>query len=83
MKKLIFTLVMLVAMTIHLPAQPPPPPPGGDHGEREDLPPKETPIGGGMEVLIAMGLIYGGLVVRRAHMIKKRSAENAQLVSGD
>jgi hypothetical protein len=82
MKKSILSVIFVVAMSMHLPAQPPPPPPGGGHGGTSNGLPKDAPIGGGLEILLGLGIVYGGLVARRGYMIKKKAAlSTPQMVS--
>jgi hypothetical protein len=78
MKTTILSILFVVAMSIHLPAQPPPPPPGGGHGNTSNGLPKDAPIGGGLEILLGLGIVYGGLVARRGYMIKKKSTTSVQ-----
>jgi len=79
MKTTILSILFVVAMSIHLPAQPPPPPPpGGGHGNTSNGLPKDAPIGGGLEILLGLGIVYGGLVARRGYMLKRRSSVTSQ-----
>ena len=61
MKKLILTLLLSFALlTPVLHADPPGPPgPGGDPGGSGGVP-VGSPIDGGLSILLAMGLAYGG-----------------------
>jgi len=64
MKKLITKIallsVFLIASQILL-AQGPPPPSGGGHGAGgNEVAGGGAPIGGGLEILITLGLVYGG-----------------------
>ena len=61
MKKLIITLLVIIAsVTItNLFAQAPPPPPPA-HGETGNVPGGNAPIGGGLFILIGLGAAYGG-----------------------
>jgi hypothetical protein len=72
-KQLVAGLFFTALLTFSLPAQPPPPPPGGGHGGGYDDLPMDAPIGGGLEILLGMGLVYVGLVVRRQfiHRLKE------------
>jgi len=65
LKTIVLGLFIVTAVTFSLPAQPPPPPPGGGHGGNSNGLPKDAPIGGGIEILVGLGAIYGGLVARR------------------
>jgi hypothetical protein len=73
LKTILLVLFIVTAATLSLPAQPPPPPPGGGHGGNSNGLPKDAPIGGGLEILVGLGAIYGALVARR--QIKGKSAK--------
>ncbi|NQV01214.1 MAG: hypothetical protein HQ542_01085 [Bacteroidia bacterium] len=64
MKKIraIITLAAFIAIPLLTLAQGPPPPPGqpGSPGNNTNQIPVGAPIGGGLGILLAMGLGYGG-----------------------
>jgi hypothetical protein len=64
-KTIVLSIFFAAGIGFSLPAQPPPPPPGGGHGGTSNGLPKDAPIGGGLEILLGLGAIYGGLVARR------------------
>ena len=68
MKKIIITLLLIIASvtTINLNAQAPPPPPP-DHGSTGNQNGGNAPIGGGLFILLGLGAAYGGKKVFDMH----------------
>lgn len=58
LKNLVILGVFLLISGISFGQQPPPPP--GGHGFGNNRPPRETPLGSGLGILVALGLAYGG-----------------------
>ncbi len=58
--KIIFVLLLIVFHRFSLHGQPPPPP--GQHGREQNEHPfqQQSPLGGGMLILSAMAVAYGG-----------------------
>lgn len=63
MKKYIVTLAItgiLLFAAQNMIAQGPPPPPSGGHGQSGNSTNGGAPIGGGVGILLALGIAYGG-----------------------
>ncbi|MEI7727261.1 MAG: hypothetical protein WCK09_19275 [Bacteroidota bacterium] len=71
--KLIFVLFALIALPFLGVSDPPlPPPPGGGGGPGGGGTPVGAPIDGGMGILLALGLAYGG---KKLYTMRKEKVE--------
>ena len=55
----------------------PPPLPAGCHGEGNNQPPAGAPIDGGLGILMAMGVAYGGKKFYKARKDRKKEDQPA------
>ena len=79
MKKIILQILLIAAFFIgpslsKVFSQPPPPPPGGGHGQPGN---KSVPVGDGIYFLAGLGLLYGGLCIRR--QLQSENPDNLEL----
>ncbi len=62
--KVLFTVLLLTGTAffsgVNAQDPPPPPPPGGGHGSGSNQTGGAAPLDGGLSILLAMGLGYGG-----------------------
>ena len=75
MKTLKLILVLFAFMVLPMLSfsdTPPPPPPGGSGGPGGGGTPVGVPIDGGMGILLALGLAYGG---KKLYSMRKEKAE--------
>ena len=74
MKKIKFILagLFILSLSIGAMAQTDPPDPPAGHGESDDQPAGNAPIGGGVFILLGLGAAYGG---KKVFDLKKSTEE--------
>ncbi len=74
LKKVIFTVLLVFSLTLGFNTfgQDVPPPPPNEHGSTGNEDPTDSPIGGGLFILLGLGLSYGGLKAYTFYKAKKR-----------